>query len=470
MTKFKSSQLLAIIITVYLLTESRYNVFCQNQVYFVTKSLQGLKSVGISYSNELGINGSQLFTDTLKPNIFYHNDKKIITLYSIDDTPKFSKHYLYVEPNDTISINYSNKEVVVSSRYPNEVLFWNKMAEKGYDYNSLLENNNFHPENSAKMQYDTVNSFYQIRKKSVHEIFSKSDSYRKEFIKSIESLNLIIRDFNLLAIIYQDRSAKLIEEIYEDPFLLHEFTEIKQHLIISKKDYSCISKFYHHVLYDYCRFLSHKSLGTNDEFKAVFETICENFNGEIKDIALTIHMREGLKKGLSPAFFKRYKEQCRNYEYVFSIETELIKLDEVNKKIINELLIDFWGNEITWGDFLIKNIGKYVYIDFWASWCGGCKLLVPEFQKLKNEYKKIEFVYISIEATEETWKKSIKSWKIEEYNHFFVKPNSKLIELFAQPSIPRFTLINPKGEIITTEAPHPNNPTVYQYLRDITQY
>jgi peroxiredoxin len=53
--------------------------------------------------------------------------------------------------------------------------------------------------------------------------------------------------------------------------------------------------------------------------------------------------------------------------------------------------------------------GKYVMIDFWASWCGPCRMENPEVVKLYNKYKDKGFTIlgVSLDENAEKWKSAI---------------------------------------------------------------
>ena len=63
------------------------------------------------------------------------------------------------------------------------------------------------------------------------------------------------------------------------------------------------------------------------------------------------------------------------------------------------------GKELSLSDFK----GKYVFIDFWASWCGPCRKAMPQIKEIYEKYGKkgLAVVSLSLDTDGEAWKKAI---------------------------------------------------------------
>ncbi|MFS4455681.1 TlpA family protein disulfide reductase [Maribacter sp. 2304DJ31-5] len=101
--------------------------------------------------------------------------------------------------------------------------------------------------------------------------------------------------------------------------------------------------------------------------------------------------------------------------------------------------------------------GKFVYIDFWATWCGPCKVEIPHLEKLEKKYHDKDIVFLSISSD-----KSISAWKkmVADKNLSGVQVNigedNSLMDFLGIRGIPRFTLLDKEGKIVAANAPRPS--------------
>jgi peroxiredoxin len=95
--------------------------------------------------------------------------------------------------------------------------------------------------------------------------------------------------------------------------------------------------------------------------------------------------------------------------------------------------------------------GKYVLIDFWASWCGPCRLGNKKLVKLYNDISsdKIEIIGISIDTDINKWLKAVEKDKINFTQLIDPKGfNSYSAVLFGVEELPSKFLFSPEGILI----------------------
>ena len=123
--------------------------------------------------------------------------------------------------------------------------------------------------------------------------------------------------------------------------------------------------------------------------------------------------------------------------------------------------------------------GKFVYIDVWATWCGPCKAEIPSLKKLESQYKtkNIEFISISVddarrsgsmEKAHTAWKTMVKDKQLTGTQLFTGNGwKTDFIQDFKINAIPRFLLIDPKGDIIDADAPRPSSKRLIELLSEL---
>lgn len=120
-----------------------------------------------------------------------------------------------------------------------------------------------------------------------------------------------------------------------------------------------------------------------------------------------------------------------------------------SEKALQDKLVNLKGGEDTFEDVLEAFKGKVVLIDIWASWCKDCVVGMPTVKKLKNDFKEVSFLYISLDRTKESWKKGIKKLGIEDGTHYWASKGwkSDLFTAIDLDWIPRYMVIDKDGTI-----------------------
>lgn len=107
------------------------------------------------------------------------------------------------------------------------------------------------------------------------------------------------------------------------------------------------------------------------------------------------------------------------------------------------------GNLMHLSDYAGK--GKYILVDFWASWCGPCKAEMPNVVKLYNQYKDkgFDIVSVSFDSKKENWLKAIPEWGMPWHHMSDLKGwGSEGSSAYAVNAIPHTILLGPDGTIL----------------------
>lgn len=108
-------------------------------------------------------------------------------------------------------------------------------------------------------------------------------------------------------------------------------------------------------------------------------------------------------------------------------------------------LTDSRGKKISLSDYR----GQVVILDFWATWCGPCRMEIPGFVKLRDKYNDKGFEIIGISLDQQGWKVVKPFMKEYKMNYPVVLGNRQIAAAYGGiRAIPTTFIINKEGQVV----------------------
>lgn len=125
--------------------------------------------------------------------------------------------------------------------------------------------------------------------------------------------------------------------------------------------------------------------------------------------------------------------------------------------------------------------GKYVIIDFWATWCAPCLKEAPLFKKIAEKYKteNAAFISISVDENIDDWKHYVSENKWTGNNYWFgMQEDEPFFSLVYSKhtlenkemvliGLPKYVIIDPNGKILSNADLRPSKPEFEEMLKQV---
>ncbi|WP_312557259.1 TlpA family protein disulfide reductase [Empedobacter brevis] len=149
----------------------------------------------------------------------------------------------------------------------------------------------------------------------------------------------------------------------------------------------------------------------------------------------------------------------------FSQKIPTVMKTEFPEAALQDIVVTSEGDSVTIEKAFSNYKGQIVLLDLWASWCGDCIKNMPALKALHEKNPDVTFVYLSMDKTEEAWKKGIEKYQIEG-QHFYMGNNWKGnfgtgIDL---NWIPRYMVLDQNGKIADYYSVKADDPKVQETI------
>lgn len=367
--------------------------------------------------------------------------------------------FVYLEPGDSIHIT-ADMDVLSDTD-----IIKNTLAFSG----TAVANNEF------VNRIDWIFNSYK-QKRENNSIFIK-DMQPKEYLHTVDS----IRDTKLRFLkAYADTvniSPKL-REIYELDF--------KDLAVIRKFNYPSTNKFFNggkevELPADYYDFadsvkilndLEEKGLPylryTNFVLTNKYQLAKQNGNNqdyldfldsELSGRAKYIYMAYSLGSDFNPEIYAQFGKNSPYPDIAAIVKKKYGHLESMlpGQPAPPVIFVNMQGETISSKNFFK---GKFIYLDFWATWCKPCVREIPDLVQLEKEYEgqNIAFISLSVDADTIVWKNFVNNKDLTGIQFWLDAKNKKIYDdAFNITMIPRFVLIDDNGKIIDANAPRPSS-------------
>lgn len=364
-----------------------------------------------------------------------------------------AKAEMVIEPNKTYEVNFLAKDSdavnTLSIAVPVELEFNNSnetelnylMADFISRYESFLQDHRGMITKKESAIFGKIDTMKTLAKKR-YSVYNNSylNNYIEYTFASLEE-NIALKGAEKIFRIYIENKPIQLSNYDYMSFFNQFYGGITSGLMSNPKTQTEIGKQNFSSLMEYYK--QNKFL-TNDTIReaVILKSLAEYFRYPAYKVNSVL------------AILEQASKQCKTEENRRSAENLKKKLSVMNvgKPAPQLYFQDVNGKSVSLSDFK----GKYIYLNFWASWCSSCTqemTLIPELKKLYGS--KITFISISVDKNIDAMKNFVKKNPKLDWTFLYCDNYKKAKEEFNVLTVPTYYLIDPKGNVFKSPALSP---------------
>lgn len=190
-------------------------------------------------------------------------------------------------------------------------------------------------------------------------------------------------------------------------------------------------------------------------WKPVYDKILDNTfetnAGNVIGMVVASDFSRSSSTGKMDTIFSKMSVEIKDKAMVKRLvdRNDALKKTAVGQKFTDFTITQEDSTKVSLSDYAGK--GKYVLVDFWASWCGPCRGEVPNLKELYSKYKGDKFEIVGVAV----WDQLEKSKKIVEEDKMtwpqILDAGETPTKIYGISGIPHIMLIGPDGTIVARE-------------------